>query len=52
MKFKTFREHINELDLLLRMVATVFVEHRYVGCRARKHNRFDVVHELSLLSYV
>jgi len=31
MNFKTFREHVNELDDFVRMVASVFVEHRYVG---------------------
>jgi len=52
MNLKTFREHINELDHFVRMVASVFVEHRYVGGWARKYKRFDVVHESSLLSYM
>jgi len=50
MNFKTFREHINELYHFVRMVASVFVEHRYVGWWARKYKRFDVVHVSSLLS--
>ena len=29
--FKTFREHINELDHFVRIVASVFMEHRDVG---------------------
>jgi len=52
MNFKTLREHIYELDHFVRMVASVFVEHRYVGCWARRYKRFDEVHESSLLSYV
>jgi len=52
MNFKTFREHIYELDHFVRMVVSVFVEHRYLGCWARKYKRFDEVHESSLLSYV
>jgi len=46
------RERIYELDHFVRMVASVFVEHRYVGCWVRKYKRFDEVHESSLLSYV
>ena len=52
MNFKNFREHIYELDHFVRMVASVFVEHRYVECWARKYKRFDEVHESSLLSLV
>jgi len=40
--FKTFPEQINEFDHFVRMVASVFMEHRYVGSWARKYKRFDV----------
>ena len=49
MNFKTFREHIYDLDHFVRMLALVFVEHRHV---VRKNKRFDEVQEPSLLSYV
>jgi len=48
--FKTFREHINELDHFVRMVASVFMEHRDVGCLARKYKRFNLAHASSLLN--
>jgi len=34
--FKTFREHINDLDHFVWSVASGFMEHRYAGGWARK----------------
>jgi len=34
------------------MVASFFLEHRYVGGCARKYKGFDVAHASSLLSYL
>ena len=49
---RLFMNIYTNLIISVRMVASVFVEHRYVGCWARKYKRFDEVHESSLLNYV
>jgi len=49
--FKTLREHINELDHFVRIVASVFMEHRDVWGWAGKYKRFDLAHTSSLLNY-
>ena len=48
----TFREQINEFDHFVRMVASVFTEHRSAEGWARKYQWFDLAHVLTLLSYL
>jgi len=48
----TFREEIYEFDYFVRMVASVFIEHRSAGGWARKYQWFDLAHVSTLLSYM
>jgi len=50
--FKALREHINELDHFVRIVASGFMEHRAVGGWAGKYKRFDLAHTSSLLNFL
>jgi len=50
--FKTFREHISELDHFVRTVASGFMEHTDVGGWVRKYKRYDLAHASTLLNYL
>jgi len=47
-----FREEIYEFDHFVRMMASVFIEHRSAGGWARKYQWFDLANISTLLSYV
>jgi len=48
----TFREQINEFGHIVRMVSSVFIEHRSAGRWARKYQWFDLAHISTLLTYL
>jgi len=48
----TFREKINEFDHFLRMVSSVFIQHRSNAVWVPKYQWFDLAHVSTLLSYL
>jgi len=48
----TFREEIYEIHHFVRMVASVFIEHRSARYWAPKYQWFDLAHVSKLLSYL
>ena len=47
-----FREKINEFHHFARMVAWVYIQHRYAGVCARKYQSFDLAQESTLFCYM
>jgi len=48
----TFGEQINEFDYFVRMLASVFIQHRHAVVCVRKYQWFYVAQASTLLSYL